>query len=159
MLELIVIPNENELKLENQILKYKIENNNKEGHLGACKRFVREYNINISDLDSLTSYQLSLELSKLDNVSIHVENMIMIIYLPQILSDEQAKWFKNNRRLLSKFSLAILSIQEDESIKHIEEDEDESKSVLNRLYREIKKKELFKKKHTLENSKTNTIKR
>lgn len=77
--------------------------------------------------------------------NIHVEGMNMFIYLPKILSDKQYKWFKDNRSLLSRFGLSIASIGEDENIKHIENDEYEMKGGINKLYRELKKKELLKK--------------
>lgn len=73
----------------------------------------------------------------------------MLIYLPKILSDEQYKWFKDNRRLLSKFDLSIASIGQDGIVKHIEKDEYETQSGINKLYRELKKKELLKKKISL----------
>lgn len=91
------------------------------------------------------------------HVNIHVESMNMIIYLPKILSDKQYKWFKDNRRLLSKFGLSVASIEEDGNIKHIENDEYEMKSGINKLYRELKKKELLKKKIRL--SEENNIKK
>lgn len=146
MLELIVIVNENEINIGNPMLRYKLEKDSKGGYLSACRKFVNDYNLNIPNIDKLTSYEISMEISKMGHVNIHVEGMNMIIYLPKILSDKQYKWFKDNRRLLSKFGLSVASIGEDGNIKHIENDEYEMKSGINKLYRELKKKELLKKK-------------
>lgn len=150
MLELIVIANENNIDIEDPMLRYKLEKNSEGGHLSACKEFVSDYNLDIQDIDELTSYEISLKIAKMGHVSIHVEGMNMIIYLPKILSDKQYKWFKDNRRLLSRFSLSITSICENDDIKYIENNEYEMKSSINRLYRELKKKELLKKKYILE---------
>lgn len=149
MLELIVIVNENRINIENQMLRYKLEKDGEGGHLSACRKFVKDYNLNIPNIEGLTSYEISMEIAKMGHVNIHVEGMNMLIYLPKILSDKQYKWFKDNRILLSKFGLSIASIEEDGNIRHIESGEYEMKSGINKLYRELKKKELLKKKFIL----------
>lgn len=78
--------------------------------------------------------------------------MNMFIYLPKVLSDNQYKWFKENRSLLSKFNLLLASIQEDSTVKNIENDDYEMKSGINRLYKELKKKELLKKRIALQSN-------
>ncbi len=149
MLELIIIANDNEIDVDDIMLRYKLESKNNRGHLDLCKKFVDDYNLEISNINDLTSYEISIEIAKLGHVNIHVEKRSMIVYIPEILSDKQYKWFKDNRSLLSKFDLSIVSLGENEIVKHIENNECETKSVINKLYRELKKKELLKRKLSL----------
>lgn len=150
MLELIVIVNENEIDIKDSMIRKKITKGG--SHLSACIEFVNDYNIDISDIYNLTSYEISVEIAKLGHISIHIENMNMFIYLPKVLSDNQYKWFKENRSLLSKFNLLLASIQEDSTVKNIENDDYEMKSGINRLYKELKKKELLKKRIALQSN-------
>lgn len=157
MLELIIILNENEVDIEDPMLRYKLENGSEGGHLSACLKFANDYNLDIPNINELTTYEISIEIAKMGQVNIHVEGMNMLIYLPKILSDRQYEWFKNNRKLLTKFRISIASIDEDDIIRHIENNEFEMKSGINKLYRELKKKELLKKKSILD--KENNIKK
>lgn len=65
MLELIVIVNENEINIEDTMIRYKLESGSKFSHLDLCKQFATDYNLEISNINDLTSYEISVEIAKL----------------------------------------------------------------------------------------------
>ena len=160
MLELIVLLKDvSECKEDSNdiMVKYKIGTNNNDGHKDGCIRFIQDYDIHIDNVNDLTSYEISIYIAEMGYPNIHVEGMSMLIYLPKLISDSQYKWFKDNRKLLSRFRLIIASVQEDDNIKYIEDSEYEPKSIINKFYKELKKKELLKKRMLLEDE--NNIKK
>lgn len=154
MLELIVLLKE---KGENEKLAkiYKIDPSNENiGHLSGCISFSKEENLDIDDVEEMTSYEASIEIANLGYPNIHVENRNMLIYLPKILSDEQNRWFKDNSGLLSRFKLHVMSIQTNGDLLDLSDlnEYDNSYCKYGDLKRELRKKELIKQKMELENN-------
>lgn len=156
MVELIIIPDEEKLKLDDGFKKYKIEDNDKDGHLSAIKRFVKEYNIEIDgidkdDIDNLSSYDAPIELAKNGYMNFHLENRNLLAYLPETLSNNQALYIKNNINWIRRFSIKMASIN-NENIKIYEDDEDDytTSSMFNVFMKEVKKKIKLRQKKQLE---------
>lgn len=145
MVELIVLLKEKN-ELGESAAKYIIDSKDNLGHLDGCISFNEEYDVGIEDMDKMTSYQASNELAKLGYPNIHVENRNMLIYLPRFLSDEQNNWFMENKGILSKFKLHILSIQFDNSVRDLSMYNVDGRLSCNvgDLKKELKRKEFFK---------------
>ena len=154
MLELIILrkdSNEN----GNIEKKYSIDPNQKnDGHLSGCITFCKEENIDIDGIEEMTSYQASIEIANLGYVNIHIENRNMLIYLPSVLTEEQSKWFKDNKSLLSRFQLNVMSIQTDGNLFDLSDlnEYDNSYCKINDLKREIRKKDLIRQKLELQSN-------
>lgn len=141
MLELLVILDEKDEK-ERESIYYKISEDEKYGHLSGLINFNNEHNLNIENIDKMSSYEASSEVAKRGFVNIHVTDGFMLIYLPKFITENQKKWFKNHMKALSKFILAVSSEQLDGSFKSLQR-EDETTTKLNDLKRELKRKELL----------------
>lgn len=138
MIELIIIPNENETNLEN-IYHYK-NIDPKLGHYNELINFIKQNNIEIKNYDKMTSYTLSLELIKRNFINLHFEGNNLIIYLSKYLSQNQVNFFKENLRIFSRYDIKIVSLNVKDEIILYENNEEEMINMRTILMKLIKKK-------------------
>lgn len=140
---------------DNFMVSYIIDLETIKSHLDGCIKFNNMYNLGIKNIEDMTSHEVALEIANLGYSSIHVCGDTTLIYLPAILSDNQYKWFIDNKKLLSKSSLNVISIQIDNTIKDLSDNKKKKYSCkFSDLKRELKIKKLLKEKLELEAKKT-----
>lgn len=104
-------------------------------HSSYFKKYIKENNIDINE-DNLTSYEYGIRLSKIGLLSIIVENRNMLIFVPEIISNDQFNWLINRKKALINFCISYSYIENKES-KCVESKENKKSSVKD-FYKYIK---------------------
>lgn len=139
MLGIVIVPDEEKTNLNNSQIKYNITKEDTEGHLSLLKKFINDNNIDI-DVNNKTSYELSIELIEIGYMNIHFENRMIIIYLPDTLSNNQASYIKQNINGMKRYDLKLVSYDGCD-IEFIENDEDDYETnMVNVVMKNVKKK-------------------
>lgn len=119
-------------------------------HYEKIVDYIIDNDLSIEVDDVKSSYKLSIELARQNHCVILTEGNIKIIFLPLNVTEEQYKWFKENKTEKRFFSskLAILSLVKNEK-KEIEletiEETIDKKNLCNELYRILKCKKTIRK--------------
>lgn len=100
----LIIPNENDFKIENGLFLKEFDSNTLRGHGEIYKDFCRLYNLDIS-LDSTSGYLWGLELSNRGMLSVTRENDEIYLFIPEKISHNQLGWFVNRKDYLSDFNI------------------------------------------------------
>ncbi len=90
--------------------------NDNDNHCNYIRKYLKENNYSIENLDSLATYHLYVLCAKLNLIALQIDT-ITVIYLPKSLSKEQFNWYLENRKNIKKISnLSIVDIDEDEQL-------------------------------------------
>lgn len=98
----MIIPNENNLKISNGQFLKEFDSNILAGHGEVFRDFCMKYMIPIEKF-SECGYNWGMELASCGFLSIQKEDNEMYLYIPSILSDNQSNWFDNNKDYLLNF--------------------------------------------------------
>lgn len=135
--ELIVIPPDGEKS--NKYHKSRVT----ERHHDNLIAYIKQNDINVVVANDESIYNLGVEMASLDYVVVGTDGKQLYVFLPSTLTEEQAKWFNDYKRVIMRLEVYLINVIKGENtdldIEHIEED-DTGISPVNRLYKEVKNK-------------------
>jgi hypothetical protein len=135
--ELIVIPQDGETSD-----KYHRNRVTKRHHDNLIS-YIKLNDINVVVANDASIYNLGVKMANLGYVVVGTDGKQLYVFLPLTLTEEQAKWFYDYRKVVIRSEVYLVNIIKDENddldVQHIEEDET-CISPINRLYKEIKDK-------------------
>ncbi len=135
--ELIVIPQEGEKA--STYHKSKVL----ERHHDNLISYILKNNVNVVVANDASIYNLGVKMANLDYVVVGTDGKQLYVFLPATLTEEQAKWFNDYRKVIIRSEVYLINVIKDENndleVEHIEDDETDINPV-NRLYKEVKNK-------------------
>ncbi len=126
------------IQQDGKSITYKKESNDKEYyHSYYLKQYAKENNINITDSDSTGI--IASDLTKTGLSILIIENRYLLVYLPEVLSKQQLKFYLDKKNVLRRFNIDY-SYMEDGKIKYAEYDDEFNNSFrVRQFYNYIKK--------------------
>lgn len=102
---IIVIPNEEVLKVPNGIYSDSFLNNI--GHAQKFEKFNKLYNLGIMMDDYTIGHEVSLQLANFGHLSICIEGKNLICYIPNSISKFQKNWFIENEYFFNEYDVKV----------------------------------------------------
>lgn len=130
---LIIIPNQEISGLE----IYRKSSNSK-SHSTLLEEFIYATDLNINTANK-TGYEVSSEIASLGHIPILVEGNFMLTFIPESITKEQYRWFREAYNVVNRFKLSYYKII-GESLIPIEQDLFEETPIIKSFYNELKKR-------------------
>lgn len=107
--------------------------------------YIQQNDINVVIANDASIYNLGVKMAGLNYVVVGTDGKQLYVFLPPTLTEEQARWFYDYRKVIMRSEVYLVNVIEDENahldVQHIEED-DTCISPINRLFKEVKNKTL-----------------
>ena len=134
----IIIPNEEELSIEDGIYEKEFDSNLLNGHGDIYREFCKEYNL--LEANSSFGFEWGQKLAYLGIMSITNEDNEIYLYIPKKLSSTQYEWLVSNKDKLINSSLleAVIYLEYDKKeyvySEHLNPTEEEKIKLVERIF-------------------------